>query len=174
MMLKEFDDEFGGESVADEEAPFDSGGEELTGPPRLLNFISHDFAPRELHRAMILDDNPVTAAQLRALSERLLPGWALEMFTDLPAATQALIRGRFCAVFTDFNLQRGRTSEPLVRNALAHGIPSSHVVVWTGNALDAQEVMPAGVSVHQKPDVEALRGAFTMVRKLVEGRIGDA
>ncbi len=169
-MFGDFNDGFDEEPAVDDEIPFDAGGEELTGPPRSLDFEPH----REPHRAMILDDNPEVARQLKVVAERLLTGWVLELFTDLPQAIQALIHGRFDALLTDFNLKKGETSEPLIRVALDHGISSSHMVVWTGNALDAQGVMPASVSVYQKPDVEALKNALVTIRQLVEGRIGEA
>lgn len=169
MVFEEFDDGFGRESGSGSEAPFDSGHEHGH-----VAFPARDVAPREPHRAMILDDNPVTAAQLGKLAERLFPGWALEQFTTLPEAMQALARSRFAAVLTDFNLQDGRTSEPLVNGALSLGVPSSHIAVWTGNPGEAREAMPASVSVHQKPNVNALKKTLTTIRQMVEGFIGEA
>mgnify|MGYP001576044317 CR=1 FL=1 len=170
MTFGDFDKGFEGESVADEGAPFDAGGEELTGPPRSLDFEIY----RTLATVLVVDDDATKLAMLTKLVRKILGERigiiALSQLDDVSGA----IRNGVDAVLTDFELDEF-TGRDVAELAIGRGVPASHILVATGNPEHAREVVPEGVEVFATPhQLEELKVALNGLGRRLLGFIGEA
>lgn len=172
MALEEFDERFGGESIADEEAPFDTGGVELTGPPRSSDFETGWTSP--LATVLVVDDDPTKLKFLADKARKIFGNDIGVISTGNLYVVISMLRNGVSAVLTDYELG-DFTGRDVSEFAIEQGVPASRILVATGNPESARAVVPEGVEVFGMPhELDALNAALRSLGRRLRGFIGEA
>lgn len=167
MVFEErFDDEFGGESVADHaEAPFDSGVDWVASPV---------ISPQPLSTVLVVDDDSTKLKLLADKVRQILGSDIGVIATGDLSVVISVLRNGVNAVLTDYELNE-YTGRDVAELAIECGVPSNHILVATGNPNDARAVVPEGIEVFAVPDeLDALSTALRSLGRRLRGFIGEA